>query len=187
MEVFTVTKPDGTKDYEFEAYTRLLEEIGIDVANVPRIPEPGTHRRWLYVWSQQNEAEGFASELRRRTRDGSWYVYSFQIEEEDCGPVAPLDIYEVLDHGESFKYYLGPASRDRVIRAYPHTNLYPITISGQKRSGMLQQFGEAWWDQLSILVTGLSLEKLLSLGGYRVILPSGEIGHEALPEIPAVV
>ena len=35
MDVFTVTKPGGTKDYEFEAYTGLLEEIGVDVANVP--------------------------------------------------------------------------------------------------------------------------------------------------------
>jgi hypothetical protein len=42
MDVFTVTKPGGTKDYEYEAYTRLLEEIGVDVANVPRVPEPET-------------------------------------------------------------------------------------------------------------------------------------------------
>ena len=28
MDVFTVTKPGGTKTHEFEAYTRLLEEIG---------------------------------------------------------------------------------------------------------------------------------------------------------------
>jgi hypothetical protein len=31
--VFTVTKPIGTKDREFEAYTRLLEDVGIDVSN----------------------------------------------------------------------------------------------------------------------------------------------------------
>ena len=30
MNVFTVTKPGGTKDYEFEAYTSLLEEIGVE-------------------------------------------------------------------------------------------------------------------------------------------------------------
>jgi hypothetical protein len=38
MDAFTVTKHSGTKDYEFEAYTHLLEDIGIYVANVPRAP-----------------------------------------------------------------------------------------------------------------------------------------------------
>ncbi len=185
MEVFTVTKPGGTKDNEFESYTRLLEEIGIDVANVPRIPEPETHRRWLYTWRRREEAEAFARELRLRTRDGSWQVYQFNMEEESLGPVAPLDIYEARDEVDGFKYYLAPASRERVIRAYPHTKVYPITISKQDLEVMKSQFGETWWDQLSISVTGLSHEKILTLGGYRVILPGGKIGHEELPEIPA--
>ncbi|HUY33713.1 MAG TPA: hypothetical protein VMV69_13265 [Pirellulales bacterium] len=60
MDVFTVTKPGGTKNYEFEAYTRLLEEIGVDVANIARVPEPGADRRWLYTWRRKQEAEGFA-------------------------------------------------------------------------------------------------------------------------------
>jgi hypothetical protein len=187
MDVFTVTKPNGTKDFEFEAYTRLLEEIGVDVANVPRVPEPETHRRWLYTWMREQEAEGFARELRLRTRDDSWHVHKFKIEEEARGPVAPLDIYEVHGEDQAFKYYLAPASRERVIRAYPHTSLYPVTISRQKLDAMKQQFGEMWWDQLCIMITGLSKERVLSLGGYRVILPGGEIGHEELPEIPATV
>ena len=187
MDVFTVTKPGGTKDYEFEAYTRLLEEIGVDVANVPRVPEPETHRRWLYTWTRKKEAEGFASELRLRTRDGSWHVHQFKIEEEARGPVAPLDIYEVRVNEHEFTYYLGPASRERVIRAYPHTKVYPVTFTQQKLESIKQQFGEMWWDQLCILVTGLSKEKVLSLGGYRLLLPGGEIGHEELPEIPATV
>ena len=45
MRVFTVTKAGGTNDHEFEAYTQLLEDIGIDVSNAPRAPEPGTNRR----------------------------------------------------------------------------------------------------------------------------------------------
>jgi hypothetical protein len=187
MDVFTVTKPGGTKDYEFQAYTRLLEEIGIDVANVPRVPAPATHRRWLYTWRRREEAEGFAREMRHRTRDGSWYIHQFNIEEETRGPVAPLDIYEVHDKIDVFRYYLAPASRERVIRAYPHTNVYPVTISLQNREAIMRQHGEMWWDQLCILVTGLSLEKIILLGGYRVILPGGEIGHEELPEIAAEV
>jgi hypothetical protein len=185
MDVFTVTKPGGTKDFEFQAYTRLLEEIGVDVANVPRIPEPGTHNRWLYTWRRKEEAEGFARELRLRTRDASWRIHEFSVEEEMHGPVAPLDIYEVHDEDHVFKYYLAPASRERVIRAFPHTALYPFRISQQNLDLMKRQFGESWWDQLSVSITGISKEKILSLGGYRIILPGGEIGHEELPEVPA--
>src|SRR4051812_25951415 len=110
MDVFTVTKPGGTKDYEYETYAHLLEEIGIDVANVPRIPEPGTHRRWLYAWRRKEEAEEFARELKLRTRDGSWHVYPFKLEDENRGPVAPLDIYQIRGaEGQGFMYYLAPA------------------------------------------------------------------------------
>jgi hypothetical protein len=187
MDVFTVAKPGGSKDHEFVAYTRLLEEIGVDVANVPRVPEPGTGRRWLYTWRRREQAEAFARELRLRTRDGSWYVYPFQVEDEAHGPVAPLDIYEAQNADSSFKYYFAPASRERIIRAYPHTKLYPIILSHEEREEMKQQFKDSWWDQLCINITGLSKQKLLSLGGYRVIVPGGAIGHEELPEVPATL
>lgn len=45
MLVYTVGMPVGTKDREFDAYTRLLAELGIDLSNSPRVPEPGTDRR----------------------------------------------------------------------------------------------------------------------------------------------
>jgi hypothetical protein len=186
MDVFTVTKPGGTKDYEFEAYTSLLEDIGVDVANVPRVPEPETRRRWLYTWQKKSEAEAFARELKRRTRDGSWHVYHFRIDEEDRGPVAPLDIYQIREGDEGFMYYLAPGSRERVIRAYPHTRLDPsVTISEEDLQGIKKQHGDIWWDQVHLLLAGLTKEQVLSLGGYRVILPYGEVGHEELPEIPA--
>jgi hypothetical protein len=186
MDVFAVAKPGGTKDYEFEAYTRLLEDIGVDVANVPRVAEPGTHRRWLYTWRRKEEAEGFALELKRRTRDGSWQVRQFKVEEEDRGPVAPLDIYQVRKEDQGFMYYLAPVSRGRIIKAYPHAKLYPnITISHEDLEAIKQQHCDIWWHQVRILLTGLTKEQVLSLGGYRVILPYGEIGHEELPEVLA--
>jgi hypothetical protein len=189
MEVFTVMKPVGTKDYEFEAYTRLLEDIGVDVANVPRVPEPGASRRWLYTWRRKEEAEAFARELTLRTRDHSWRVHQFEIAEEARGPVAPLDVYQVgAAEGQGFMYYLAPASRERVIRAYPHTKLYPsVTISMKDLEGIKQQHGDIWWEQVRILLTGLTKDQVLALGGYRVILPGGAIGYEELPEIPAPV
>jgi hypothetical protein len=189
MNVFSVTKPGGTKDYEFEAYTRLLEEIGVDVANVPRIPEPETHRRWLYAWQRKEEAEGFARELKARTRDGSWHVHQSSVDEEDRGPVAPLDIYQASANGEQeFMYYLSPSSRERVIQAYPHTRLTAsLSISRDDLDKIKQRDGDVWWDQLPVMLTGLGMDQVLSLGGYRIVLPNGVIGHESLPEIPAAV
>jgi len=185
MDVFTVSKPGGTKDYEFEAYTRLLEEIGVDVANVPRVPEPGTNRRWLYSWRRKEEAEGFARELRARTRDGSWHVHQFAVAEEERGPVAPLDIYEVGQEDQGAMYYLAPASRERIGRAHHQTRLHPITFSRKELEENRRQYGDRWWDRVCHLLTGLAKEQVLSLGGYRIILPYGEIGYEELPEIPA--
>ena len=158
MEVYTVTKLGGTKDYEFEQFTRLLEEIGVDVAYVPRVPEPGTGRRWLYTWRRKEEAEGFARELRNRTRDGNWLVYRFKTEDESRGPVAPLDIYQVLRWRRAGNmYYLAPASRERIIRAYPHSKLTPsVTISEEDLDNIRKQHGDLWWNQVCTLLTGLS-------------------------------
>jgi hypothetical protein len=88
VPVYTVTKPAATKDSEFEAYTRLLEDVGIDVSTSPRVPKPGTDRRWLYARKKKIEAERFADELRHRTGDPDWKVYQFEDAPEDCGPVA---------------------------------------------------------------------------------------------------
>jgi hypothetical protein len=52
---------------------------------------------------------------------------------------------------------------------------------------MKQQHGDVWWDQLPMLLTDLELDQILSLGGYRIVLPSGVIGYERLPEIPGQV
>lgn len=185
MEVFTVVKPNGATPKEFETFTRLLEEAGIDVADAPRVPEPNAHRRWLYAWKQRREAEGFARELRHRTRDGSWKIERLEIDQVAHGPVAPLDIYEMRDEDESSKYYLAPSSRERVVRAFPNSSLYPVTISPQTLHDIKQQWGESWWDELCSRATSLSKEKVLSLGGYRVIVPDGGIGHEELQAVPA--
>src|SRR5947209_3149631 len=92
MRAFAVMKPGGTKNHEFDAYKALLEEIGIDLSNAPRIQEPGTGRRWLYVWQDQGAAQRFARELGARTRDSSWTIHEFDLPPEESGPLAPLDV-----------------------------------------------------------------------------------------------
>jgi hypothetical protein len=72
---FTVTRPVGTKDAEFEAYVRLLRQQGKGLANLPRVPDPeNPRRRWVYVWNSQEEAQRFADELKEQTGDNGWRV-----------------------------------------------------------------------------------------------------------------
>src|SRR5437016_878439 len=71
---FTVAHQGGTKDVEFDAYPRLLRQKGMDLAKLNRVPEPGTGRRWLYVWNVEADARAFADELKKRTRDNAWEV-----------------------------------------------------------------------------------------------------------------
>jgi hypothetical protein len=87
---FTVHRNDGiTKDAEFEAYARLLRQKGIDLGKLPRAPEPGTRRRWLYVWDSREKAQAFADELRKRTRDNAWAVVEVDAPPSE-GPMGPI-------------------------------------------------------------------------------------------------
>ena len=63
MRVYTVRKQGLNTDREFQAYVELLQDIGIDVTDVPRTPEPETTNRWLYVWRNKTQAEKFAREF----------------------------------------------------------------------------------------------------------------------------
>ena len=135
------------------------------------------------VGSGSQKAEGFARELRNRTRDGNWLVYRFKTEDESRGPVAPLDIYQVRPgEGRGNRIISPPRAVSGFIRAYPHSKLTPrVTISEEDLDNIRKQHGDLWWNQVCTLLTGLSEAQVGSLGGYRVILPDGEIGFEGLP------
>jgi len=179
--VYTVTKPVGTKDREFQAYIRLLEDVGIDVSNSPRVPEPGTDRRWLYAWQKKIEAERFADELRHRTGDADWMVYQFEDVSEERGPVAPLDIARVPDK-DGYTYYLTPASRERVATAFPGTRLpaslnFPMSVE----QDFLREKGDDGWMEIARLLTGRTDDDIDSLGGVRVIVGEGKVAFQRIP------
>jgi hypothetical protein len=75
---FTVMLPGGTKDSEYEKYVRLLQRWGINRVEGSRTPEPGTENRWLHVWQNKADAQGFADELRAITANPGWIVYELQ-------------------------------------------------------------------------------------------------------------
>lgn len=181
MLVYTVTKPVGTRAREFEAYTRLLEDVGIDVSNSPRVPEPGTDRRWLYAWRNEIEAERFADELRRRTGDAGWKVYPFDHAAEDRGPVAPLDVARIPEK-DGHTYYLTPASRERVVAAYPGTRLPSgLSLAIGVEQDLLRDKGDEGWMEIARILTSRADEEIASLGGVRITVGEGKVAFERIP------
>jgi len=185
MLVYTVSIPVGTKDREFEAYTRLLAEVGIDLSNSLRVSEPGTDRRWLYAWKKKSEAEAFAAELRRRTRNANWFVHEFEVTSEDRGPVAPLEIATVPED-DGYTYYLTPESRERVIAAYPGTKLpLSINVGIDKQQDLLRKQGDDWWMQISRNLTQRNDDEIDALGGVRVIVGEDTAAFQRIPTAAA--
>jgi hypothetical protein len=184
MLVYTVGMRGGTNNREFEAYTRLLSEMGINLSDSPRVPEPGTERRWLYAWKKKNEAERFAAELRRRTGNADWFVHEFPVPSEERGPVAPLEIATVPE-GDEYIYYLTPESRERVVAAYPGTRLPGSLKVGIDAQQDLLLKGDDWWMELSRKLTGRNEDEIDSLGGVRVLVGEDTVAFQRIPTASA--
>ena len=141
MPVYTVNIPGGTNDHDFEAYKRLLEEAGVDLSAAPRIHDPGTSQRWLYVWHDRAFAERFARELQTRTRNKRWEVNELESSLEQVGPLAPLDIVaSISPDGEFFR--LTPTSQNRIMTRFPNARLVnELLWSADEREGHERQHG----------------------------------------------
>jgi hypothetical protein len=164
---FTVNRTDGgTKDAEFEAYARLLRQQGVDLGKLPRAPEPGTGRRWLYVWQNQEDADAFANELRKRTRDNHWAVVEVEAPPSE-GPMGPI-IVQVGRRSTGLVFELHPLSRAMIQSADPQANLTTKTVSINFTT--LQDFTtthgsiEDLAAKLLPVMTGLPLDELQKLG-----------------------
>ena len=180
MRVYTVRKPGPSTDREFQAYIDLLEEIGIDVADGPRTPEPGAANRWLYVWRSRPQAERFARVLGGRLRDPSWAVHEFDTPDEERGPLAPLVIWSIpTTEGSMFR--LDPKSQARVMHHFPNARLGgEMLFPRQVRGDYERQHGPVW-DEVTVTLTGIPDEMIDRLGGVRILSEDGEVLHERIP------
>jgi hypothetical protein len=185
MMVYTVRKPGPNTDKEFQAYVGLLEDIGIDITDVPRTPEPGTTNRWLYVWTSRPLAERFARELRSRLRDPSWLVHEFElpndhVPDEARGPLAPLTILSIPTAGGT-EFRLTPASQERILSHFPNARITgQVTFPQPVREGYERQHGPVW-NQVITILTGIPEEAIERLGGVRIVDEDGRTLHERLP------
>jgi hypothetical protein len=184
MKVYTVKQHAPNTDREYQAYVDLLQDIGIDITDVPRIPEPETSNRWLYVWQSKPLAERFARELGARLRNSSWFVHEFEVPEDEQssqrGPLAPLKIVSIPT-SEGTEFRLEPASQERILMHFP--NAHPagkVTFPVQVRADYEIQHGPVW-DQVIKVLTGIPEEAIAGLGGICVITSEGHLLHERLP------
>jgi len=186
MRVYTVRKPGPNTDREIQAYTALLEKIGIDLAHAPRTLEPGTTNRWLYVWKTKPQAERFARELGARLRDSSWFVHEFELPHEELGPLAPLTILSIpVPDGTVFR--LEANSQARIMQHYPNARLLGevvqpggVSFSHDVRDDFERKNGTVW-NQVIVLLTGIPEEGIDRLGGVRIVTLNGDVLHERLP------
>lgn len=184
MHVYTVRKTIPNTDREFEAYVDLLQEIGIDITNVPRVPEPGTENRWLYAWNSKPEAERFARELCSRLRQSDWRVHDFEIDEESVGPLAPLTIRSISTTAGT-DFLLDSASLSRILSHFPNARpTGEVSFSSQVRADHERQHGPVW-NQVIRILTGIPDEAIARLGGVRVV--ADDDGSELYSDVSADV
>lgn len=166
---FTVTHAGETKDNEFVAYVRLLRQEGVDLGRLPRVPEPGTKRRWLYVWDAKAEAQAFADELKKRTGDSAWKVMPVHTPPSE-GPLGPI-LIQLARRGDRLIFALDSLSRTMIESAFPDAfGVDSVSIDVErwydfrKKQGTLADLVR----QIAPSLTGLSGKQLEALG-YAVI------------------
>ena len=172
---FVVYHPGGNTNAEFEAYVRLLRQRGVDIGKLPRVPDPETGQRWLYVWDTQEKADAFAAELKKRTASKNWVVRSSQARPTQ-GPVGPI-LIQLARRADGLSFELHPLSQAMIGSIFPHaigaTNT--IFVDARKWSEFLKvhDFARLVRDVIPTL-TGLPLGQIDELGYWVVDSDSDE-------------
>ncbi len=177
---FTVGLPGGTRDYEYEAYVRLLEKDGVNVAETQRVADPATGNRWLHAWEKKDEAELFAAQLKAETENPDWQVYDLPGVAPSVGPLGPVVIL-VGRQSDGFSYSLSYSSQKLIRKKFPTARIAPnLFISASTQSDFETVHGPIC-DQVAIILAGLSANQIEQLGGYQVYEPST---HRVLRDAP---
>jgi hypothetical protein len=173
---FTVAHQGGTKDLDFSPYLLLLLRRGVDLTKLKRTPEPGTNRRWLYVWERKADAEAFADELRERTEDAAWEVTKTSALPSE-GPLGPVEI-QVVPFDDGWNFILNRFSKDMIRKSFPEARLrHSVTVRTGTRPGFrtTQHEVPALAESIVRILTGLSLDQFTeTFGGYRFFDPDSK-------------
>lgn len=168
---FTVTRPVGTRDAEFEAYVRLLRQQGKDLGKLPRVPDPqNPKRRWVYVWNTKEEAQQFADDLMEETGDNGWHVEPTAAQPSQ-GPFGPV-LFQLARRSDGSVLALHPLSRALIREAFPEAKpgMANAILNAQTPNGSLKapKGLTDLVDEIAPALTGLTMTQLTDLG-YAVI------------------
>lgn len=170
-----------TKDEEFQEYYRLLSRLllkqGIDLADVPRVEDPRTRKRWLFVWPTEQEALDFAARLNEQTKSADWEVREVDAP-PSLGPLRPLEI-EVGRHRHGWTFALAPWTRKAIQTRFPGScQSNSVSIAADTRADFVTTQGglDHVAKQMLLVLTGLTAEQLQDYESYVLRDPvSGEV------------
>lgn len=172
---YTVARKGGASHHQFETYDRLLRQQGVDIARMPRAPDPESPERWLYVWDRDDEAQAFAQELRKRSGDENWQVLEVNGETSE-GPLGPI-LIQVDRQSNGWVFAIHPLSRVMLRSFYPDAKGPPTVFIGSGQQYHLSATQADFSDQIeriAAMLTDLTWEQILQLGCRVVDVESGE-------------
>jgi hypothetical protein len=196
---FTVANQIGSaKDADFIAYLRLLGQQGVNLGKAPRVPEPGTNRRWLYAWPTGQEAQAFAEELNARKKNvAPWQVVETTAPTSE-GPLTPL-LIQLMRQGGGFVFGIHILSLRWLRSLFPNAFILPTfsieTESWEEFRAKHRTFADLAREVL-VRMTGMTIEQLNTLGYVvfnvdtdetLVAVPPGDLPHAGAREVLAPV
>ena len=171
MLVYTVTKPVGTEDREFEAYTRLLEDVGIDVSDSRGCPSRG--RTGAGSTPGRNESRPSGSrrscDNEQATEVGS--CMSSKAPPKIAAPSRPWRSPRFRSRTDTCSTTSPRPAANGWSPPFPEpSSPPPITVPTDLQRDSIRHKGDGWWMELSRRLTGRTEEEIDSLGGVRVLV-----------------
>ena len=102
---------------DLETYIRLVRQSGLEVANLPRVPDPCAGRYWLAVWDEFVAADTFRAEVSTQTDEVGWRVVEVSGPTTE-GPLGPLIIRLIRQHGQ-YLFSIGLIGRHLIRVLHP--------------------------------------------------------------------
>jgi hypothetical protein len=190
MSSFTVVHADGmTKDSEFREYERLLSrdllKRGVDLTHVPRVHEPETGNKWLFVWPDEEQAGDFADRLNKQTKTSTWKVKRLSEETPtSLGPLRPIEI-QVGWQRNGYTFALAPWAYMAIRALFPEScQTRTVFVASERRvvgPPNVDHLREMATPTL-LLLTGLDAKQLQSFDEFVVRDPVD--GRLLMPPTP---
>jgi hypothetical protein len=190
MPSFTVVHADGaiedSEDREYETFlNRVFLKKDIKLAEVPRVEQPGTGARWLYVWPDEREARDFAALLNKQLKTTHWVVRPLpEGTRTSIGPLRPITI-DVNNQGVRYVFGLDTWSYRAIQGLFPGSCLMRAVAMSTGTTASVPTDADALRAIVRptlLLLTGLNEEQLSVFDEFVVRDPVEE--REILPPTP---